>query len=1427
MWASLHSHSEYSPLDGISYIEDIVNRAKELNYSAVAITDHGEVGGHLELEKYAKQYDIKPIYGIETYMCENRLDKDKTKKRGESTGHMVIVAMNDKGLENLWALSSLAYLEGKYYDPRIDWELLEKYNEGLIVTGGCFLEDAPIMMANGLEIPISQVKKGQPIVTHLGNINKVVNVWSKPYEGTLTTLRFAGDQRKLVATGEHKIWSRVNGVEDWREISSLRPGDFISMSARNDEVMSKLDEGLGWFLGVYLGDGYRRLRNRKRDAYEIRIALSLSQYEEAERLAEIAKKHFNADAKIYQENNVLIIRFFNKRMHQLLGMFGDGAKNKLLPREFLAMPLSSQQELIDGLMLSDGHIDKSNRYSISLANEPFIRQLREILIRLGYSCTIRTRTSPGGPTNRSKVSYQWELSWRPNRNRWINQYNEQQTTWHKVINVQTVPYSGEVWDMEVEGDHSFRAFGIGVHNCMGGWIGKDILTNPIEALKNASRLQAIFGDRFYLELHTYQDKTQEEWNKASVVLATRLSVPLIIVNDSHYTNSEDWYLHECLTAVQMGKTMNDPNRFQYGENQLSMLSEAESRQRLNYLPDFVLDEAIKNVGLIADRCDAKIPRQQGMPLFYGNKEMDADALKKHIKTGFENKIKPHISSDEVDTYWERIQYETGVIIDHGFQGYFLIVQDIINWSKDNDILIGPGRGSVGGSAVAWALGITEIDAIKHGLYFERFLDVGRVSLPDIDIDVPQDQRHLVKEYLETKYGKHSVASIGLFNTMAHKQAIKDLCRGLDIPIADANQISKIIDSKLNINGVLLKDLTWEQVKTHYATEFTPWIIKYPQLFKLLPKTIGHVRHHGVHAAGMVVNKNSLIGKLPLRFKAEKNAEEVSTQFDMHGVEDLGFVKIDLLGIRTLSTLTEAMRLIKERHGDVIDHFYDWSNNWDKYYNDQKVWDDISSGNDLGIFQLETSNLSQLAKRFKPRSIDDLAALLSVCRPGISRTIDEKTGMNYLELYLQKRDKKVPITYKHPKLKIMLQDTLGTFVYQEQVMKASVEIAGYSLQEADRLRKIIGKSQADKMKEERTTFVDKSVENGTSADLANSIFDEMEKFGQYAFNLSHALGYSFITYWTAYLKTHYPHEFMTALFRTNPDGAPAYTKEARRLGISVLGPDINESGGKFTLTKSNSIRYGLESIKYISEITANAIEKLQPFNSMADFINKVDKSKIRINKSSVYSMISVGAFDSLSSNTEDALREYLREKHGWKETDFDTPHIEKIECELCHGSLSKFDCLKIELNITNRAANELANLGSLVTINPLQGYTELIRKETTFAGEDYMITGEKVIVGGLLSQIKPLVTKKGKNPGQKMAQIILDLPEDDSLFIEETDEDGEISDVSSLQIVVFPSVYKMVADKLEQGTPVLIKVEKLSSGLSLQNIWRLDLLKNSP
>ena len=885
MWASLHNHSEYSALDGISYIEDMVKRAKELDYGAIALTDHGEVGGHLELEKYAKEYGIKPIYGIETYMCDDRKNRDKTKKRGESTGHLVILAMTNQGLENLWALSSLAYIEGKYYDPRIDWELLEKYNEGLIITSAC----------------------------------------------------------------------------------------------------------------------------------------------------------------------------------------------------------------------------------------------------------------------------------------------------------------------------------------MGGWIGKDILTNPDQALMNASRLQAIFRDRFFLELHTFQDKTQEEWNKASVLLAKRLSIPMIIVNDSHYTHPEDWYLHECITAVQMGKTMNDPTRFHYGENQLSMIGEAESRQRLNYLPEEVVAEAIANTSKIIDLCNVEIPRQEGMPIFLGDKDMDTEFLRRNIQSGFEKRIKPHLTEDEVQLYLDRIQYETDVIIEHGFQGYFLIVQDIIRWSKEHDILIGPARGSVAGSIVALALGITEIDPIKHELYFERFLDIGRVSLPDIDIDVPQHQRHLIKEYLETKYGKNSVASIGIFNTMAHKQAIKDLCRGLDIPINDANKISNIIDAKLNINGVLLKDLTWQQILNFYANEFAPWIVKYPKLFKLLPNTVGHVRHHGIHAAGVVVSQETLIGKLPLRYKTD---EEISTQFDMHGVEDLGFVKIDILGLRTLSTLSEAMRIIKERYGEnAIDHFYDWANNWEKYYEDPKVWEDISSGNDLGIFQLETSNLSHLSKRFKPKNIDELGALISVCRPGISRAIDEKTGLNYLELYLQKRDKKVPVIYKHPKLREILGSTLGTFVFQEQAMKASVEIAGYSLKEADRLRKIIGKSQADKMKEEREIFVNKSVLNGTGEDLANSIFDELERFGEYGFNKSHALGYSFITYWTAFLKTHFPHEFMTALFRTNPKMAPIYTKEARRLGISVLGPDVNESGEKVTLTKNNSIRYGLESIKYISGATAKAIEALQPFDSMADFISKRFKPKNTLRRDS--------------------------------------------------------------------------------------------------------------------------------------------------------------------------------------------------------------------
>lgn len=1083
-----HVHTEHSFLDGLSTVDQLVNRVVSLDQEAVAITDHGEVSGHLRLQRAADKAGIKPLFGMEGYFTEDRRVKEG--KKGQNYDHMTIVALNDKGLENLWALSSRAYIEGLYYgNPRFDWELLQEYNEGLIVTGGC----------------------------------------------------------------------------------------------------------MGGCVGKFLND---------------------------------------------------------------------------------------------------------------------------------------------------------------------DDYN---------------------------------------------------LTKAIERI---SRYQAIFGDRFHLELHTYLSEDSNAWNERIVKIAQEYSVPLLAVSDAHYAKPDDWYAHELMTAIQMGKNMEDPDRFSYGPNQLCIFSEEETRSRLSYLPESVVHEAILNTQEIARKADVRIKEGRSMPVFFATPEMDERKLRVMADEGFNRKIVGNVPEDKLEEYLKRLDYELEIICKQGFPGYFLTVKDIISWSKNEGYLIGPSRGSVGGSLLAYCLDITEVDPIKAGLLFERFLDPERSSLPDIDIDFPRNERHLVRTHLEEQYGQYNIASIGTLNTLGVKQTLRDLCRGLNIDKGDTEKICNIVEDHWNIADQGAGHYGWDRVENAYVEQFKPWKAKYPKLFEMMPEFLTHIRHASAHAAGVVISKESLIGKLPLRFKND----DVRTQFDMWDVEALGFVKIDMLGLRTLSTLMEAHRLIEQRHGKgTLAHFYDWQYDWEGYYNDPAVWDEICTGHNIGSFQIETGNLRGLVKRFLPRSIEDLSTMIAVCRPGITRTQDAETGLNLLELYLQKKEGKRKVKYKHPKLEKVLGSTYGTFIYQEQIMQTCVELAGYSLSETDRVRKIMGKMLFDKMKKERVIFLEGCEKNGVDKLTAEAVFDEMQAFGTYGFNKSHSYGYAIVAYWTAYLKHYYPAEFMAALFRTNPVMSVVYTRESRRMGIPVLGPDINESGSRYTLTKSGSIRYGLSSVKFVSS-GASALQELGPFSSMEDFVSRVPSRKI--NKRAAISLIKCGVFDSICGDARTALYEYWKTRKDFKNIDGAC----KDDCSHCHGSLGAFECYATnEEDIDNRGRHEQELLGTLISVDPLGDYMDIISEEDNFPGEGNMYVGEKAMLGGLITRVRPLVTKTGKKPGQEMCQFWVELPLHSNDELGEEEEESGPKD-ESVQIVTFPEAYKRVKDHLEIGSPVLLEVEKIKGGLSLRNVFRLDLLK---
>ena len=1087
----LHTHSEHSFLDGLSTINQVVDRVVELGQSAVAITDHGECSGHLRLQRAADKAGIKPIFGMEGYFTEDRFVKEG--KKGQNYDHMTMVALNDKGLENLWALGSLAYIEGTYYgNPRFDWELLKKYSEGLAVTGGC----------------------------------------------------------------------------------------------------------MGGCIGKHLQ--------------------------------------------------------------------------------------------------TDGNFDK--------------------------------------------------------------------------------------------------------------------------AIDRISKFQAIFGDNFFLELHTYVAPESEEWNKRVVSVANDFSVPLLAVSDSHYAHPDDWFAHELMTAIQMGKTIKDEDRFTYGPNQLCIFGEEETKERLAYVGESVVSEAIANTRLIADKADAKIKEGRSMPVFFDSQTMDERQLRKKADEGFDRKIFGKVPEDMLPVYLKRLDYELKIICDQGFPGYFLTVQDLISWSKNEGYLIGPSRGSVGGSLLAYCLDITEVDPIKAGLLFERFLDPERASLPDIDIDFPRNERHLVRTHLEEQYGKYNIASIGTLNTLGVKQTLRDLCRGLAIARNDTDTICNIVEDNWTVVDKGAGHYGWDSIEEYYWDQFKPWKEKYPKLFEMMPEFVAHIRHASAHAAGVVISKESLIGKLPLRFKSG----DVRTQFDMGDVEALGFVKIDVLGLRTLSTLMAAFNLVEKRHGKgTLKHFYEWQYEWEKYYEDSDVWDSVCTGHNIGDFQIETNNLRSLVKRFQPRTLEDLSTMIAVCRPGITRSIDPETGMNLLELYLQKREGKRPVGYKHGNLEKVLGSTYGTFIYQEQIMMACVELAGYSLSETDRVRKILGKMLLDKMKDERVIFVKGCKANGVEEHIANLVFDEMQSFGVYGFNKSHSYGYAMVGYWCAYLKHYYPKEFMTALFQTNPVMSVTYTREARRMGIPVLGPDVNESGSTYTLTKSGSIRYGLSSIKFVAS-GASTLQELGPYSSMEDFVARVPSRKI--NKRAAIALIKCGVFDSLCGSSKQALYEYFKARKDFKKMDDPCD----LDCTKCGGRETKFECYAIydeEIDLRGKWEQEL--LGTLLSVDPLGDYIELIAEEENYPGESNMIVGERAKLGGLVTKIKTLVTKKGKNPGAEMCQLWLELPTSTESESEELDEgEEETPKDDSIQLVAFPEAYARYKTVLEIGSPVLVEVEKLKSGLQLKNLYRLDILKES-
>jgi DNA polymerase-3 subunit alpha len=902
----LHLHTQYSLLDGAIKIKDLASKAKEFGYSAVAITDHGNLFGILDFYKSMKEQGIKPLLGMEAYFTTgSRFDRKGKGSEDNITDrynhHLILIAKNDVGLKNLYKLSSLAFKEGFYYKPRIDYELLSKYSEGLVAITACL--------------------KGVP--TYYASIGEV----------------------------------------------------------------QKAEE-------------------------------------------------------------------------------------------------------------------------------------------------------------------------------WVKKFKD------------------------------------------------------------------IFGEDLYLELQVNSLPEQEVANRNLIEIGKKLGVKLVATADAHYLLPEDRIAHQVLMAVQMKKTLNELQRseFKCANEYLHFASPQEMWERFKGKFDG-WEKALLNTLEVAEKCQDsfEVLENKGylLPSFSENSS-EAELLKELAIKGLRQRIEQGLAKDSKE-YWDRLEYELSVVEKMGFAGYFLIVQDFVNWAKGQKIPVGPGRGSAAGSLLAFALGITDVDPIKHGLLFERFLNPERVSMPDIDVDFCMENRDRVLEYVRKKYGAENTAKIITYNVMKAKQTLRDTARALGLPYSEADKLAKLIPpgdvqgTWLSLEEMLLTPI--EELLEKYGKHRTDIEInakklrklaqENPEIKRLLEIALrleGLTRHTSLHAAGVVISPVPLEELVPLYY----DDGELATQFDMVKLEEVGLVKMDFLGLKTLTELEKMRQMVAQRHGKEIEFLK-------LPLDDPKVYELLKKGLTSGVFQLESSGMKNLLKRLEPDSFDDIVAVLALYRPG-----PLKSGL--VDSYINRKHGREPIEYPFPELEPILKETYGVWVYQEQIMKASQILAGFTPGEADTLRKAIGKKKKEVMQEMREKFIKGAVERGYPEKKIVELWEDIEKFASYSFNKSHSVAYGYLSYWTAYMKVYYPEEFFAVKFSMEKSDRKFINliNDARtNFGIQILPPDINKSDADFVIEDRKKIRFGLARIKGVGEETARLIvsKRNGRWKSLADFVKSV-----KVNKKVLEALIKAGAFD---------------------------------------------------------------------------------------------------------------------------------------------------------------------------------------------------------
>ena len=918
---------------------------------------------------------------------------------------------------------------------------------------------------------------------------------------------------------------------------------------------------------------------------------------------------------------------------------------------------------------------------------------------------------------------------------------------------------------------------IALSACLAGEIPNKLLKDDYEGARAAAlHMQNIFGEgNFFLELQDHGIREQKLVNTSLLRLHRELGIPLVVTNDVHYIMEDDAVPHDLLLCIQTGKLVSDEDRMRYEGGQFYLKSEEEMARLFPYAK-----EAMENTHRIAERCNVEIVfGQQKVPRFDVPEGFDAPS---YLRALCEEGLVRRYGDPPPRELVERLSHELSTIQSMGYVDYFLIVWDFIRFAKSRGIAVGPGRGSAAGSIVSYCLEITDIDPIRYQLIFERFLNPERVSMPDIDIDFCYERRQEVIDYVYRKYGRDKVVQIITFGTMAARMAVRDVGRVLAIPYAQVDRVAKMIPMELGITIEKALKNNPDLKADYESNETTKNLIDMSMRLEGLP------RHTSIHAAGVVIGSQPLDEFVPLSRGADN---VITTQFTMTTIEELGLLKMDFLGLRTLTVIQDAVRMIEKQ----MDRSFSIN---DINYDDPGVYEMIGQAKTEGVFQLESAGMKSFMRELRPENLEDIIAGISLYRPG---------PMDFIPKYIRGKKNKDSVQYSCPELEEILAPTYGCIVYQEQVMQIVMKLAGYTLGRSDLVRRAMSKKKGDVMARERANFVygneeegvEGCIKRGISEQVANQVFDEMIDFAKYAFNKSHAAAYAVVAYQTAWLRYYYPVEFMAALLTsviTNTKKITEYINTCRGMGIQILPPDINEGEGSFSVSDGR-IRYGMAAIKSLGRSVIDEMvserEAHGPYQNLKDFMTRL--SSREINKRTLESLIKAGALDSLGNTRKQLMMVYswvLDEVNREKKEnvtgqmsmfDFFTEE-QKKEYEVKYPDVGEYDQVQ-------KLAFEKEVLGIYVSGHPLEQYSASIKKQVTAKSTDFEPdedTGRSVVrdgqhyaVGGLITDITVKLTKTGQN----MA------------FLSIEDMYG------TLEIILFPRNYQECRDKLAMDRPVYV------------------------